>query len=126
MRVDDGRVDRRGDLGDPRGRFGGEPSDHERHAWLGDSGFFESDVGERVAKVPFVIERDRGDRGDRRSQHVGGVEPPAEADFHDGDVDGRAPEDLKRDRGRHFEEGRLHAERAARDRGIDGIEDARR
>ena len=107
---------RRGDLGDARGRLRRQPSDHQRHARLGDAGLLERDLRQRVPEVSLVIERDRGDRGDRRRQDVGRVEAAAEADLDDGDIDRGALEDLERDRGRDLEERRRHRQRAARGR----------
>ena len=107
VRIEERRLDRRARPWRSRAAASArQAADHQRHAGLGDAGLLERDLRQRVAEMALVIERDRRDRGDRRRQHVGGVEAAAEADLDDRDVDRGAPEDLERDRGRHFEEGR--------------------
>src|ERR1039458_8814586 len=45
---------------------------------------FAGDLGDRVAQVFLVVERDVGEDGEQRIDDVGGVEPAAHADFQDG------------------------------------------
>ena len=54
---------------------------------LDDARLLAGDRRQRVAEVLLMIESDRRDRRDHRQQHVRRVEPAAEADFADGDVD---------------------------------------
>jgi hypothetical protein len=55
-----------------------------------DAGFFAGDFGDGGAEVVLMVESDVGDDGEEGMDDVGGVEPAAEADFEDGDVDGMA------------------------------------
>ena len=52
-----------------------------------DAGLFAGDLGDGVAEVVLVVERDVGDDGEEGVDDVGGVETAAQADFEDGDVD---------------------------------------
>ena len=52
-----------------------------------DAGLFAGDLGDGVAEVVLVVERDVGDDGEEGVDDVGGVETAAEAHFEDGDVD---------------------------------------
>ena len=108
--ADDRRAAARGHLVDGRRRLRLERPDDDRHARLDDAGLLDRDLAQRRAEIALMIERDRGDRGRdqaRRRHDVGRVEPAAEADLEDGDLDAGAAEELEGDRGRHFEEGRL-------------------
>ncbi len=51
-----------------------------------DTGLFAGDLGDGVAEVVLMVERDVGNDGDQGVDDVGGVEAAAEADFEDGDV----------------------------------------
>ena len=68
-----------------------------------------------------MIERDRGDRRHRGRDDVGRIQPPAEPDFQDRDVHLRAPKQLECHRRRHFEERRLHVERAVTSQRVDDV-----
>src|SRR5258706_277476 len=101
------------DLLDDGRRVRLERSEHDRNTGLDDAGLLDGDAGERVSEVELVIERDRTNRrrdNVGRRENVRRVEPAAEADFDDGDLDPRTPEQLERHRGGDFEEGRLHLE----------------
>ncbi len=99
------------DLLDDRARTVAQLSDDDRDAGFDDARLLERDRLERRSEIELMIERDRRDRAHRRRDDVGRVEPAAEADFDDGDVDLRSAKQLERDGGRHFEEGRLDFER---------------
>ena len=78
--------------------------DHRRHAALEDAGLLGGDRGERVAQEIDVVDRDRRDHGrERMRDHVGGVEPPAEADLHQHHVGRMAREQHERGRGGDLE-----------------------
>ena len=87
--------------------LGRHPADDDRHARLDDAGLLDGDRFERGAQVLLVIEPDRRDGGDQRVEDVGRVEPAAEPDFADRDLDAGAAEQLERHRRRHFEERRV-------------------
>ena len=89
--------------------------DHRRHAALEDAGLLGGDLLERVAEKFEMIDRHRRDHaGERLLDHVGGVEPAAEADFEQQHVGRMAREQQKRRRGLDLE----HRDRLA---GIDAL-----
>jgi len=57
----------------------------EWYSLFQDSGFFGCDFFKGVAEEIFMVEIDARDDGDKRREHVGGVEAAAEADFEDGE-----------------------------------------
>src|SRR5438105_9179145 len=59
-----------------------------------------------------MIERNRGDRADRRLEDISRVEPSAEANFDDRDLHACASEDLEADSGRRFKKCRRIGKRA--------------
>ena len=59
-----------------------------------DAGFFVGDLFDGVAEEGLVVEVDAGDDGDVAVEDVDGIEPPAEADFEDHDVNLFADEDV--------------------------------
>ena len=61
-------------------------ADHERHARFCNAGLFGGDQLDGIAEILLVIERDARHDGHQRLDHVGAVEPPAEADLDDGDI----------------------------------------
>ena len=78
--------------------------DHGRHAALEDAGLLGGDLLERVAEKFDVIDRDRrDDAGERTLDHIGGVEPAAEADFEQQHVGGMAREQHEGGRGLDLE-----------------------
>ena len=75
-----------------------------RHAALEDAGLLGGDLLERIAEELDVIERDRRDHGRERTvDHVGGVEPPAQADLEQQHVGRMTSEQQKRRRGGDLE-----------------------
>jgi hypothetical protein len=100
-------------------------SDDQRDTALGDAGFLERNGRQRIAEMLLVVHGDRGDRGDRRRQHVGGVEPAAQSHFDDGGLHAATLEDLERHGRRHLEEGRRRLEDARRLQAVGNIEDVR-
>ena len=82
------------------------PSDHAGHAPLEDSGLLGSDERQRLAQIVRVVDRDRGDDGERRARnHIGGVEPAAEPHFEHQHIGGMAAEGMERRRRGDLEEG---------------------
>jgi hypothetical protein len=73
--------------------------------------------------VLLMVEPDGGDCAGDGTNDVGRVEPAAEADFDDRDLDLGAPEHLERHRSRHLEERRRHLERAVRPQPLDERQD---
>lgn len=69
-----------------------------------DAGFFAGDLGDGVAQVVLMVERDVGDDGDQRVDDVGGVEASAKADLEDGNINGLLGEVEERERGQCLEE----------------------
>src|SRR5688572_27746629 len=61
-------------------------ADYERSTRLGDPGLLTGNLLEGVAQILHVIPRDLGHSTHQRSHHVGAVEPPAQAYFHDCDL----------------------------------------
>ena len=96
---------------------------HQRAAWAQDSRLFAGDLGDRVAQVFLVVERDVGEDGEQRIDDVGGVEPAAHAHFQDGDLhwfpDGSVcflvREVQESQRGQRLEEARMVRQPAGRD-----------
>ena len=89
------------DDGDRLGRL--LRADH-RHVALDDAGLLAGNRRQRVAEKFGVIHADRRDHGrQRRVDHVGGVEPPAETDFQQHHVGRMLREQAERRRGFDFE-----------------------
>ena len=79
--------------------------DHGRHAGAEDAGLFGGDLFDRVAEKLHVIHRDRRhDARERTVNHIGGVEPPAEADFEQQIVGGMPREQHEGRRGLDLEQ----------------------
>ena len=86
LREEQGRVALVGDVGEDGETLGMElPDDHGR-VGLDDACFLESDLGNRVAQHLGVLQRDVGYDGEQGTEHVGAVESPAQAHFHDGHI----------------------------------------
>ena len=69
-----------------------------------DAGFFGGDLLDSIAQNVGVFVGERGDhRGVFFAEDVGAVEPPAEADFDDLDVDLVVPEGVEGERGEQLE-----------------------
>lgn len=67
---------------DHRQRLGRLPPDDGRHPRLQDAGLLAGDLGEGLAKILLVVDRDRGDdRQARAIQNIGRIEPAAEPDL---------------------------------------------
>ena len=71
---------------------------HERDAGLRDAGLVAGDVLDGVAENVRVVERNVGDDGDLRPQHVGSVERAADAGFDHRNVDFGTREPQERER----------------------------
>ena len=82
------------------------------HAALDDRGLLGGDRGQRVAEEFHVVHADRRDHArERRLDHIGGIEPAAEADFEQQHVGRMLCEQQEAGRGLRLEEGdaaRLH------------------
>jgi hypothetical protein len=77
-----------------------------RHVALEDAGLLSRDQRDRVAQELGVVERHRRDNGGERAlDHVGGIEPAAEAHFEQQHVGRVAREQQKRRRGLDLEHG---------------------
>ena len=74
-------------------------------ALLEDAGFFGCDLGERLAEVLLVVERDGGDDSSDGGDDVGGIEPPAETGFEQDDVASFAREMFEGHHGDDFKKG---------------------
>ena len=81
----------------------------ERNARLRDAGLFERDGRQITAQVVGVLERDLGHDARQRREHVRAVEPAAQPDFDDGDVDVPGGQVREGDRGHRLEEAGLGA-----------------
>ena len=79
---------------------------NHRHVGLDDPGLLSRDRRQRVAEKLGVIHADRRDHGrERRIDHVGGVETPAEADFQQQHIRRMLREQAECRRGFDFENG---------------------
>ena len=96
----DGRragLERREHAGPPLGGDEGYPR-------LDDPRLLARDLFERVPQVLLVVQRHVGDRGDRRRDHVGRVEAPAESHLDAGALHPLLGEDVQREEGGRLEE----------------------
>src|SRR5882762_1949918 len=71
------------------------PGEHNRNTLFQDAGFFGGDVAQRMPQKVFVIEIDGRDQRNCRSQNIGGVEPPAQANLKHAKINARLGEILK-------------------------------
>ena len=95
------------------------PDDHGDAA-PDDAGFLRGNRRERVAEILLVIEIDRRDgRRDRAATMFVESRRPPRPTSSTANVDARAPEQLERDRRRHFEERRRRFERSIREQLVD-------
>ena len=97
------------------------PAEDRRPAGAEDAGLLVADGLSRVAQPFAVIEAHRDDGRGMRVEQVHGVQPPAHADFENGDVDAGAREHDERGQRVPFEEG----ERDVAARGVDLGEEPR-
>ena len=100
-------------------RFRGHRADDDRDAAPEHSGFLRGNRRQRVAEILLVVEVDRGDRRGDGLDDVRGVEPAAESDLQDSDVDARPPKQLEPDGRGHFEERGRRFERSVRKQAVD-------
>ena len=87
-------------------------ADDKWHARFRDPRLLRGDLLHRVAEILLVIERDVRHRAHERRDHVGAVEPAAEADLDHGDVHLARREVRERDRRRRLEERGIAARRS--------------
>ena len=105
------RLDARGLALDDRKRLARLRGHDRRHVGLEDAGLLGGDLADGVAEMLGMIERHRGDHGRQRTlDHVGGVEPPAQADLEQQHVGRMAREQQEPRRGGDLE----HRDRRAR------------
>src|ERR1017187_6796949 len=88
---------------------------YQRAACAQDSRLFAGDLGNRVAQVFLVVERDVGQDGEQRIDDVGGVEPAAHTHFQDGDLHVALGEVEESQRGQRLEEAGMVRQPASRD-----------
>lgn len=72
------------------------------------SRFLVRDVRERGAEKIHVVHADRGDDGDKRLDHVGGVQSPAHPHFQHGEIALTSPEKKECDHSQRLEVRGLH------------------
>ncbi|OQA87446.1 MAG: hypothetical protein BWY31_00816 [Lentisphaerae bacterium ADurb.Bin242] len=87
------------------GFIGNGASDKDRHARLDDPRLLESDLGESVAEVFLVFQREGGDDAGQRRDDVCGVQTPSHAGLPDHEVCPRFREQQRGGRGGRFEVG---------------------
>ena len=85
--VDGADVERDGGFADGLVGFGVLRQRDQNAIGAQDAGLFARDLGDGVAELFRVIERDVGDDGEDRLDDIGGVEAAAKADFEHGDID---------------------------------------
>lgn len=85
-------------------RFPGQQAGDMGDPGLDDPGLFGSDSLQRSPENFHVVEADVGDDGGQRFQHVGGIEPPAEADLDDRDINMSAGEVIEGEGGYQLKE----------------------
>ena len=108
-----------GDPGDDVVRLRRHGTHDHRDARFDDAGFLTGDIRERVAEVLLMIEVDRRDGGHDGLNDIGRVEPSAQANLDDAELDAGVTKQVERHRRRRFEEGRLSRERVLRDHRLD-------
>ena len=79
---------------------------HQWHAALGDARLLDRDLLPRVAEEALVIDAELGDAGDGGRHHICRVEPPAQPDFDDAGIGGRARKRQESGGGGDLEEAR--------------------
>ena len=78
--------------------------DNHGHAFFDNAGFFRRDLIDATAEIFGVVERNRRNHSGKRAlNYVGGVEPPAHADFEQQHIGGMAREQHKADGSGNFE-----------------------
>ncbi len=89
---------------DGRAGFRLLPGEDRRNARLQDARLLGGDLVQRRTQEFRMVDRDRHDEaGERTLDHVGGIEPAAEADFQEQHVGWMARKEQKRRRGRDLE-----------------------
>ncbi len=84
--VDSMDAELHGDLTDCLVGLGMLRQSDESSAGTQDAGLFACDLGDGVPEIVLMIERDIRDDGEERTDDVGGIEPAAQPNLEDGDV----------------------------------------